>query len=205
MFNLNLMRKILHVISSPRGKESFSIKLGNAIIKKIIETYPGSVLKENNLVTKQFPHLYDDQIVSFYTPPEYRTQENLEAILLSDEAINEILDADIIVIGVPFYNFGIHSTLKAWIDHIARAGVTFRFTENGYEGLINGKKVYLAIASGGIYSEGIMQSFDFAAPYLKAILGFLGITDVREVRVEGTAIPDLKDLALEKAINSFVL
>ena len=199
------MRKILHVISSPRGDESYSIKLGNAIIKKIIETYPGSKVKENNLITRQFPHLYDDQIVSFYTPPEYRTQKNLDAILRSDEAISEVLDADIIVIGVPFYNFGIHSTLKAWIDHIARTGVTFRLTENGYEGLVHGKKVYLAIASGGIYSEGAMQAFDFAVPYLKAILGFLGITDVRDVRVEGTAIPDLKDFALDKAIDSFAL
>jgi len=205
MFNLYPMRKILHVISSPRGNESFSIKLGNAIVKKIIETYPESVVKENNLVTKQFPHLFDDQIVSFFTPPEYRTPENLDAILRSDEAISEVLEADIIVIGVPFYNFSIHSTLKAWIDHIARTGVTFRFTENGYEGLVHGKKVYLAIASGGIYSEGIMKSYDFAAPYLKTILGFLGITDVSEVRVEGTASPDLKDFALEKAINSFAL
>lgn len=199
------MKKILHVISSPRGEESFSIKLGNAIVEKIVEANPGSVVKVNNLPGNKFPHLWDEQIVSFFTPPEYRTNENIQAIELSDQAINELLEADILVVGVPFYNFGIHSTLKAWIDHISRAGVTFRFTETGYEGLVHGKKAYLAIASGGIYSEGIMQSFDFAGPYLKAILGFLGITDVTIVRVEGTAIPDLKDHVLERAINSIVL
>lgn len=199
------MKKILHIISSPRGEESFSIKLGKSIVEKIQAAYPGSTVKENNLVEKQYPHLEEAQITSFYTPEEYRTPAAIVALRNSDEAIGEIMDADTIVIGAPFYNFSIHSTLKAWIDHISRVNVTFRFTENGPEGLIHGKKVYIAIASGGIYSEGAMQSFDFSAPYLKAILGFLGITDVNIIRVEGTAIPEVKDSALEKAINSIVL
>ena len=199
------MKKILHIISSSRGEKSFSIKLGNAIVEKIKTTYPGSTVKETNLVEKQFPHLYEAQITSFFTPTEYRTPENNEAVRYSDEAISEIMEADIIVIGAAFYNFGIHSTLKAWIDHIARVNVTFRFTESGPEGLIHGKKVYIAVASGGIYSEGVMQSFDFAAPYLKAILGFLGITDVTVIRVEGTEIPGVKEYTLEKSISNIVL
>ena len=133
------MKKILHIISSPRGSESFSIKLGNAIVDKIKSEYPGSTVKENNLPKNQFPHLDEAQITSFYTPEEFRTWENVDAVRNSDEVINEILEADILVIGAPFYNFSIHSTLKAWIDHIARAGVTFRFTETGYEGLVHGK------------------------------------------------------------------
>lgn len=199
------MKKILHVISSPRGEASFSIKLGNAIVEKLKTQYPGSQVKETNLVEKQFPHLYEAQITSFFTPTEFRTPENNEAVRYSDEAIRELLEADIIVIGAAFYNFGIHSTLKAWIDHIARVNVTFRFTENGPEGLVHGKKVYIAVASGGIYSEGVMQPYDFAAPYLKAILGFLGITDVTIFRVEGTEIPGIKENTLEKAIGSIVL
>jgi len=199
------MKKILHIISSPRGSESFSIKLGNAIVDKIKSVYPGSTVKENNLAKNQFPHLDEAQITSFFTPEEFRSWENVEAVRNSDEVINEILEADILVIGAPFYNFSIHSTLKAWIDHIARAGVTFRFTETGYEGLVHGKKVYIAIASGGIYSEGAMQSYDFSAPYLKAILGFLGITDVNIIRVEGTSIPGMQDITLEKAISRIVL
>lgn len=199
------MKKILHVISSPRGAESFSIQLGNAIVDKITATYPGSTVKESNLVEKQYPHLEEAQITSFFTPEQYRTRENIEAIRHSDESIQEIMEADTIVIGAPFYNFSIHSTLKAWIDHIVRVGVTFNMSEKGYEGLVSGKKVYIAIASGGIYSEGVMQPYDFAGPYLKAILGFIGITDVNIFRVEGTAIPELKDAALGKAIDSIVL
>lgn len=199
------MKNVLHIISSPRGSASFSIKLGNAIVAKIKATYPGSIVKENNLVEMQFPHLEEAQITSFFTPKEYRTPENEKAVRYSDKAINEIMEADIIVIGAAFYNFGIHSTLKAWIDHISRVDVTFRFTPNGPEGLIHGKKVYIAVASGGIYSEGEMVPFDFCAPYLKAILGFLGITDVTVFRVEGTEIPGIKDHALEKAISNIVL
>jgi len=196
------MKKILHIISSPMGEKSYSIKLGNAIVDKIKSTYPGSTVKENDLVKNQFPHLDEAQITSFFTPPQHRTQENVEAIRNSDKAIGEIMDADILVIGAPFYNFSIHSTLKAWIDHISRVGVTFRFTETGYEGLVHGKKIYIALASGGIYSEGPMQAYDYCATYLKAIFGFLGMTDVTVFRVEGTAIPGIQDSALEKAINS---
>lgn len=196
------MKKILHVISSPRGEESFTIKLGNAIVEKLKVSYPGSTVKENNLVKKQFPHLGKEQITSFYTPKENRTPENIEAIRHSDEAIREIMEADVIVIGAPFYNFGIHSTLKAWIDHIVRNGVTFNITEKGYEGLVHGKKAYIAIASGGIYSEGPMQQYDFSSPYLKAILGLIGITDINVVRAEGLAIPGIQDSALENAVNN---
>jgi FMN-dependent NADH-azoreductase len=199
------MKKILHIISSPRGEESFSIKLGHAIVEKIKSTYAGSTVKVNDLVKNQFPHLEEAQITSFFTPTQHRTPENIEAIRNSDKAIGEIMEADILVIGAPFYNFSIHSTLKAWIDHISRAGVTFRFTETGYEGLVHGKKIYIALASGGIYSEGAMQPYDFCGTYLKAIFGFLGMTDVTVFRVEGTAIPGVQDSALEKAISSIIL
>lgn len=199
------MKKILHIISSPRGAASMSIKLGNAIIERIQAAYPGATVTESNLITKQFPHLEESHLAAFFTPAESRSPENLEAIRHSDEAIQEIQDADIIVIGVPFYNFGIHSTLKAWIDHIARAGVTFKYGENGPQGLITGKKVYLAIASGGIYSDGPMQGYDFAAPYLKSVLGFLGMTDLSVFRVEGASLPVIQDSALEKGIESILI
>lgn len=196
------MKKILHIISSPRGAASFSIKLGNAIVEKIQDHYPDSTLKETNLVSKKFPHLEEAQLASFFTPAESRTPENLAAIKHSEEAIQEIMDADVIVLGAPLYNFSIHSSLKAWIDHIARAGITFKYGENGPQGLIKNKKVYLALSSGGIYSDGPMKSFDFAEPYLKSVLGFLGMTDVTSVRVEGTSIPGLQDTALQKGIDS---
>ncbi len=199
------MKKILHIISSPRGEASLSIKLGNAIVDKIKAAYPGSTVKENNLVNQHFPHLEEAHLTSFFTPAENRSADNLEAIKHSEDAIQEIFDADIIVIGAPLYNFSIHSTLKAWIDHIARAGITFKYDENGAEGLIKGKKVYIALSSGGIYSEGALKPYDFVEPYLKAVLGFMGLTDLTVFRVEGSYMPGMQDLALEKGINSIHL
>jgi len=200
--NYHTMKKILHIISSPRGDASMSIKLGNAIVTKIQLAYPGSTVKEKNLITKPFPHLEEAHLTSFFTPQEHRTPEHLLAVAHSDEAIAEIMEADFIIIGAPLYNFSIHSTLKAWIDHIARAGITFKYDENGPEGLVKGKKVYVAIASGGVYSDGPMKSMDFITPYLKSVLGFLGMTDITIIRAEGTSIPSLKDSALEKGIES---
>ncbi len=199
------MKKILHIISSPRGEASFSIKLGRSIIDKLLIAYPGSTVKEHVLVNNHFPHIEEAQITSFFTPPQQRTSQNMEALKHSDEAIQEVMDADIIVIGAPMYNFNIPSTLKVWIDHIARAGVTFKYDEKGPKGLIEGKKVYLAITSGGIYSEGAMKSYDFGTPYLQMVLGFLGIMDISVVRAEGTSMPDKKDMVIETAIKSLVL
>jgi FMN-dependent NADH-azoreductase len=199
------MKKILHVISSPKGDASFSIKLGNAIIEKVKEANPGSTVTENNLAKNPLPHLEEAHLTSFYTPAEQRTPENVEAIKNSDEAVAQLMDADVIVIDAPLYNFSIPSGLKAWVDHIARAGVTFKYDENGPEGLVKGKKVYIALASGGIYSSGPMQGYDFAVPYLKSLLGFMGMTDLSVFRVEGVAYPNLKDTALETAVNSIIL
>ncbi|HTE01062.1 MAG TPA: NAD(P)H-dependent oxidoreductase [Mucilaginibacter sp.] len=200
------MKKILHIISSPRGEASLSIKLGNAIIEKIKAEYPGSTVVENNLVTQHFPHLEEAHLTSFFTPAENRTSANIEAVRHSDEAIQEIEDADIIVIGAPLYNFSIHSSLKAWIDHIVRAGVTFKYDANGPEGLLKkGKKVYIALSSGGIYSEGPMKPFDFVEPYLKHILSFIGLSNITIFRVEGSSIPGVQDTALEKGISSIHL
>lgn len=197
--------KILHLISSPRGEASFSIKLGNAIVEKLQAANPGSSLVTHNLTDSPFPHLEEVHINSFFTPLENYTPELAEAVKHSDEAISELKDADAIVIGVPMYNFGIHSTLKAWLDHIARAGQTFSYSESGPEGLVKNKKVYLAISSGGVYSEGPMKAYDFTESYLRSVLGFLGMTDVSVFRAEGLSMPNLKDEALDKAVESIVL
>lgn len=199
------MKKILHIISSPRGNASLSIKLGNAIVEKIKTAYPGSTVNENNLVKKQFPHLEEAHLASFFTPAESRTPENITAIKHSEDAIQEIRDADIIVIGAPLYNFGITSALKAWIDHIVRAGVTFKYDANGAQGLLSGKKIYIALSSGAIYSEGPYKAMDFVEPYLKTILGFIGLSDITVFRAEGANIPGIQDTALEKGISSIHL
>jgi len=199
------MKKILHIISSPRGAASVSIKLGNAIVEKLQAAYPGSTVKVKDLVKDQFPHLEEAHLTSFFTPAEAITPALLEAVKHSNDAIKELQEADVIVIGAPLYNFTIHSALKAWIDHITRAGVTFKYDENGPQGLLKNKKVYIAISSGGVYSEGPMKHADFIEPYLRLILGFLGLTDISVFRIEGLKVPGVQDTAEQKGLDSIIL
>lgn len=199
------MKNILKIVSSPLGENSYSNKLSNAIVDKVLAANPGSTVTVHDLTTTAYPHLEEFHITSFNTPADQITDAHATALRNSDEAIQKVMDADVIVIGVPMHNFGITSTLKTWIDHVARSGKTFTFTETGAVGLVRGKKVYLAIASGSVYSDGPYKAYDFTEPYLRAILGFLGITDVTAFRVEGTAIPGIQDTALEKGINSIAI
>ncbi len=201
------MKKILNIVSSVKGKDSFSIKLANEIINKLETVYPNSTVNTHDLNKNPVPHLEAAQVASFYTPENMRTDEHKQAIRNSDQAIKELMEADVIVVGVPLYNFGIPSTLKAWIDHIARAGITFSYADGTPKGLVVNKKVYLAIASGAVYSEGPMKSYDFTESYLRAVLGFMGMTDIETFRIEGTMVPDLQNTAWEKAVervNTFV-
>ncbi|MBV8324901.1 NAD(P)H-dependent oxidoreductase [Chryseobacterium sp.] len=199
------MKQVLHITSSPRGESSVSKKLGKAVVEKITDKYPDSIIKKRDLTDPVFPHLEEIQINAFFTPAENRTPEQLETVALSDTVIRELQEADIIIIEAPLYNFSITSTLKSWLDHIARVGVTFRYGENGPEGLIKDKKVYLAFSSGGIYSEGEKQAYDFVVPYLKKTLGFMGMTDIAVVRAEGLSVPVIQETALQKGIESIVV
>jgi len=199
------MAKILNIISSPRGEASNSIKLASAIIDKLREKDPAAAVQVKNLTSKPFPHLEEVHLNAFFTPIEKHTEANKEAIHHSDEAIKEIMDADILVIGAPMYNFGVSSVLKSWFDHIARAGITFKYTANGPEGLLTGKKAYVAVTTGGIYSSGDAVAADFVTPYIKTMLGFVGITDVTIVRAEGFAMAGVQDTALEVGIDSIAI
>ncbi|GAB2851532.1 FMN-dependent NADH-azoreductase [Hymenobacter ruber] len=194
--------QILQIISSARGAESVSTRLSQGIIDKLLTAQPGSTVVVRDVATHPFPHLEEAHLQAYFAPAESRSAAQQEAVRHSDEAIAQVMAADVLVIGVPFYNFSIPSSLKAWLDHLTRAGVTFRYTATGPEGLITGKKVYLAVASGGLYSEGPMQGADFAAPYLRFMLGFLGLTDITVARAEGLKIPDLQATALQKGIDS---
>lgn len=196
------MKRILHLISSIQGSESYSIKLGKAIVEKAIEKYPGSTIEEVNLNDLEIPHLNPTLLQSMFTPGDQLTAEAKVSLRYSNDAVKQLMASDIIVIGAPLINFSIPSTLKSWIDHITRAGITFSYGENGPIGMVNGKKVYVAMSSGGIYSEGPGKSNDFVAPYLKAFLGFLGMTDLTVIRAEGVKVPGLKEHALKKGIES---
>jgi len=195
------MAKILHIITSPRGEQSNSIKLGDAIIDRLREKDPGAKVVIKNLATNPLPHLEESHLNAFGNHTENHTEADKVAISHSNQAISELMDADIIVIGAPMYNFTLASTLKSWIDHIARAGLTFKYTAHGPEGLVLGKKVYLAVATGGVYSTGDYQAVDFLSPYLKFFLAFIGIDDVTIIRAEGFAVAALKETALDVAID----
>ena len=196
------MKHILHLKSSIQGATSYSIKLGHAIVEEIQKKYPGSTVEELNLVDIEIPHLKPEVLRAFFIPSDQLTKEEKESILLSDHLVKQLFTADIIVIGAPLINFTIHSALKAWIDHITRAGITFGYGENGPIGKVTGKKVYVAMSSGGVYSEGPGKANDFVAPYLKAFLGFLGMTDLTVFRAEGLKVPGIKDYAFDKAVKS---
>ncbi len=196
------MKKILNIVSSAKGDQSFSNKLSAAIIEKLLTIYPDSQIQTRDLAADPLPHLQGPQIFAHYTPAEQRTADHKEVLRKSDQAIQELMDADFIVIGVPLYNFGIPSTLKSWIDHIARSGITFSYGDGAPKGLVTNKKVYLAISSGAIYSDGPMKSLDFTEPYLRGVLGFLGMNDITAFRVEGLGMPQLQESAFPKAVGT---
>jgi len=196
------MKNILHVISSPSGENSVSIKLGNAIVEKLVSEYPGSIVTEINVAKNPFPHLEENLIKATRSSA---APSDDEALKRSDKAVQQVKETDIIVIGVPLFNFGIPSTLKSWLDNVVRPGVAFTYSEKGVQGLITDKQVYLAVASGAIYSEGPMKDFDFAAPYLEKVLNFIGVTDITTIRAEGVNMPNLKDIALQRAIDSIAV
>jgi len=199
------MKHILHLKSSIQGATSYSIKLGHAIVKEIQHKYPNSTVEELNLVESGIPHLTPEVLHTFFVPGDQLTEEQKKSINLSDDLVKQLFAADIIVIGAPLINFTIHSSLKAWIDHITRAGITFGYGENGPIGKITGKKVYVAMSSGGVYSEGPGKMNDFVAPYLKAFLGFLGMTDLTVFRAEGLKVPGIKDQAFDRAVKSIII
>jgi FMN-dependent NADH-azoreductase len=199
------MKKILHIISSPRTEASVSRKLGNAVMQKIKEKYPENVVKERDLARDHFPHLEESNINSFFTPADQRSPEQQLAVQLSDEVIAELHEADIIVVDTSMYNFSIPSQLKAWIDHISRAGHTFRYTEKGPEGLLKNKKLYIAFSGGAVYSEGVFQAYDFNVPYIKALFNFFGVTDISVFRAEGLNTPVVQDRAFQKGVESIAI
>jgi FMN-dependent NADH-azoreductase len=197
------MKKILNIVSSIMGDQSYSIKLSQSILDKLKTTYPGSEIVTRELFKHPFPHMEESYLSALFTPEDARTPEHKTAVQHSDEAIRELMEADIVVIGAPIYNFSIPSTLKSWLDHIIRAGKTFSYSTQGFpEGLVKDKKVYIAIASGGVFTEGPYKVYDFVEPYLRLTLGFIGMKDIEVFRVEGTKMAETKDSAWAKAENS---
>ncbi|HXJ03125.1 MAG TPA: NAD(P)H-dependent oxidoreductase [Micropepsaceae bacterium] len=180
------MSNVLFVTSSLFGENSKSRGLALHFLQAWRDAHPGTRVTTRD--TSTLGHFNGDTLTALMTPADKRSAEQNDAVALADSLIAEAEAADTIVIAAPMYNFTIPSTLKAWIDHIARAGRTFRYTANGPEGLLKGKKVFIASARGGFYAEGPSAAMDFQEPYLRAMLGFLGIDDVTFVHADGQAI-----------------
>jgi FMN-dependent NADH-azoreductase len=184
----HIMATVLHINSSVRQNGSLSRQLGAEFVAKWQEANPSGTVVTRDLAASPVPHLTEQMMGAYFTPAEQRNADQAHTIKTSDALVDELLAADTIVIGAPMYNFSVTSGLKAWIDHVARAGRTFKYGANGPEGLVSGKKVYVFVASGGVYSEGPAAAYDHVTTYLRSVLGFLGMTDVTFVVAEGVAM-----------------
>ncbi|MEW6446218.1 MAG: FMN-dependent NADH-azoreductase [Pseudomonadota bacterium] len=178
------MSTLLQINSSARAGGESS-RLANDFTQAWRHNHPEGVVVLRDLTARPVPHLDEPTLNAFSTPPEQRDASQREAVRLSDELIAEIQAADVIVMGVPMYNFGIPSTLKAYFDHIARAGITFQYTANGPQGLLTGKRAIVLAARGGIYSG---TPKDTQSAYLRDFLAFIGITELEFVYAEGLAM-----------------
>lgn len=179
--------KLLHIDSSALGANSVTRDLSAAIVARWHDAVPGLAVQYRDLDANPVPHLTGGSLAG----------ANAEEAADAAAIMEQFLAADVIVIGAPMYNFGIPSTLKAWIDRVAVAGKTFRYTENGPEGLAGGKKVIVASGRGGLHTG---APSDFQEPYLTFVLGFLGINDVEFVRAEGVAYsPEHRSTAIAGA------
>lgn len=193
------MSKVLVLTSSVLGEASVSNQLVAEAVAQLRLQDSGAEIVTRDLVGSPIPHLTPNSAAAL-RGGEPANAEQAAAIKFSDELIEELKAADIIVIGAPMYNFGIASSLKAWFDYALRAGVTFRYSEAGPEGLVLGKRAIIIETRGGFYSEGATQSFDSQEPHLRNLLGFIGITDVTFVRAEKLAFgPQAREQAIEAA------
>ena len=191
------MTKILQIHSSIFSNQGQSSQLANQFVAAWQENHADTQVVLRDLSQQTIAHLDATQITAFSTQAEERTPEQQKIVSLSDTLINEIQQADMIVIGLPMYNFGIPSTLKAYFDQIARAGITFRYTEHGPLGLITGKQVFIFAARGGLYAG---SALDSESNYVRDFLSFLGLTDIEFIYAEGLNMGDeLKNNALTAA------
>ena len=189
---------ILVVNSSAQGEASVSSGLARTFVEQIHSIDPSVRITVRDVGSSPVPHLVADTVAGIRGAPQ--SEAELRTLALSDELIAELQAADVVVIAAPMYNFGIPSTLKSWFDHVLRAGVTFRYTEAGPQGLLKGKRAVVIESRAGVYSKGPAAASDHQEAHLRTLLAFMGIEDVTFVRVEGAAFgPDVAAQALEAA------
>jgi FMN-dependent NADH-azoreductase len=181
------MTKILYLKTSPRGDASYSNRVAAHVVDELRKAQPGASVTERDLAQEQPAHIDQQFLSALDTPEAARGTAEDARIVQADALIRELKAANVIVVSVAMINFSIPSTLKAWIDQVARSGQTFRYDETGKpHGLVTGKRVILVQAHGGQYCGTQAQSIDFVTPYLRHMLGFMGMSDIETVHVEGT-------------------
>jgi len=184
--------KILHIDSSLQGNNSTSSKIATKLIEKLdVNNTQEQQVTYRDLNVSQVPHLTDAIFSAFHTPEAERTIEQQAAAAVSDQLIDEVSNSDILIIAVPMYNFGVPSTLKAWIDHIARAGKTFSYTAEGPKPLLEMPKTYVIATRGGMYAN---TPADTQAPWLEQVLKFVGVQEVEFIFAEGVAMNSADDV-----------
>ena len=182
--NQQVMNNILRIDSSASLDDSVTREIGDEVVRRLVAQQPTASVVNIDLA-RGMPHIDADWIGANFTPAGQRDQRQLARLAASDDAITALQRADAIVLTVPVYNFSVPSVLKAWIDHVCRAGVTFRYTDKGPQGLLRDRPVYLVMASGGVPFG---SAADFASTYLRQVLQFIGIEDVRLVGAERVAV-----------------
>lgn len=173
------MKNILHIDSSGRHSASITRKLTHALVSEI-RTETSQIIYRD--LSSNLAFINETMINAYFTPDDQRSDAEKESIVLSDAIVKELVDSDIVVIGAPMYNFAAPAALKAWADLAARAGETFQYTEDGPKGLLEGKKAYIVVTAGGVVLD---SDADFLTPWLRFFLGFIGISDVELIKVEG--------------------
>ena len=190
------MSTLLQINSSLFSDHGNSSALANEFVQNWVAKHPGGKVIVRDLAKNPIPHLDSATVQAFFTPAESRTAEQQEAVQLSDTLVAELANADAVVIGVPLYNFGVPSTLKAYFDQLARAGVTFKYTETGPVGLLADKPVYFIAARGGFH---VGKDSDSQTAFLNSFFNFLGIKSINYIYAEGLSISDAKEKSLTEA------
>lgn len=196
------MKTLLQIKASVFSDHGNSTKLANEFVAGWQKANPDGRVVIRDLAADPLPHLSAERVQAFFTPAEQRSSEQQAHATASETLIDELKAADVVVLGLPLYNFGVPSTLKAYFDHLARAGITFRYTANGPEGLLADRKVYVFAARGGFFKD---TPADSQTPFVKTFLNFIGLRDIEFVYAEGLNVSeDQKRSSLEAASAQIV-